>query len=320
MIEYRPFRNSDPPELTRLWNTGGLGRGAVKDLAPDVLDLVNLSQPHFQREGLILAVENERAVGFIHAGFALKDDESGLEKKHGVICAAVVEPKSRRQGIGRELVRRAEEYLQNAGATTISAGPAPGRDPFYVGLYGGCQPAGFLDSDPAAAPFFQTLGYVPLARHLVYQREVTGPPEPVHFRLIGIRRKLEVVGSLQPLDMTWGWGARFGRLDTLEFLLCPKGKPGAETFARVTLMGLENYIGKWQQRAVGLAGLFVPEKDRRKGYGQALVLDICRKLRDEMIQCIDAHAEESNTAARGLLESCGFQQIDAGTEFVKANA
>lgn len=320
MIEYRPFRNSDPPELVRVWNGAGLGRGAVQDLAPEVLDQVNLSQPHFQRNGLILAVREGRAVGFVHAGFALKEDDSGFDPQRGVICAVVVEPKSRRQGVGRELVRRAEEYLHSSGARTISAGPAPGRDPFFVGLYGGSRPAGFLESDPDAAPFFKKLGYTPSERHLIYQREVPGPSEPVHFRLIGIRRKLEVVGSLQPTEMTWGWGARFGRLDTLEFLLCPKGKPGTDTLARVTLMGLDNYIAKWQRRAVGLAELFVPPSERRKGFGQALVLDICRKLKDEMIQCIDAHAGESNPAARGLLESCGFQQVDVGTEFVKQSA
>ncbi|MBM4076486.1 MAG: GNAT family N-acetyltransferase, partial [Planctomycetes bacterium] len=154
MIVYRKFRNSDPPHLLRLWNECGLGRGAACGVSCTDFDELVIAQPYFDPRGLIVAVENGIPVGFIHAGFSVNESQTGLLKSEGVICALMVHPQYRRQGIGRELLRLAEIYLKSAGSEKIFAGPSERRDPFYCGLYGGSQSAGFLESDRLAAPFF----------------------------------------------------------------------------------------------------------------------------------------------------------------------
>lgn len=319
MISYRTFRNADPPEIARLWNDSGLGRGAALGLTPDGFDLVLYSQPYFDPKGMIVAVDDGRPVGFAHAGFGVNASESSLDHTHGVICAVIVDPAHRRRGIGRALIARAEEYLTAAGAASITAGPAPGRDPFYVGIYGGSRPGGFLESDSSAHPFFRGIGYVESERHAIYQRPIPGPREPVHFKLVGIRRRMELAASLQPPGVTWWWSTRFGRLDSLMFLLKPKGQSAAPPVAGVTMMGLDFYIASWQQHAVGLLDVYVPEHERRKGYGQALLLDVGKRLRDEAIGCIEMHAPESNAPLVQLLEACGYTRIDTGIEYRKSN-
>lgn len=317
MITLRTFRNSDPPEIARLWNEAGLGRGAASGLTPDGFDLVIYSQPYFDPKGLFVAVADGKPVGFAHAGFGVNDSESALDPRRGVLCAVVVDPKYRRQGIGRSLVARAEEYLRAAGAGTISAGPAPGIDPFYVGIYGGSRPAGFLVSDSNAAPFFERIGYAATDRHAVFQRPIPGAREPVHFRLVGIRRKMELAAMLQPDPATWWWSTRFGRLDSLLFLLKPKGRDPAAAVATVTMMGLDFYLNTWQHHAVGLLDVQVKSNERRKGYAQALLLDIGKRLKDEAIGCIEMHSPESNTALIKLLEACGYQRVDTGVVYSK---
>ena len=69
MIEYRPFRNSDPPQLVRLWHESGLGRGAARGFSYDALDRLLLGQHYFDRAGLIVACDGTQIVGFVHAGF-----------------------------------------------------------------------------------------------------------------------------------------------------------------------------------------------------------------------------------------------------------
>ncbi len=81
MIEYRRFRNSDPPHIRRLWREAGLGRGAATDLDADSLETVVFAQPYFDREGMILAVDGNNVVGFIHAGFGPAADEQSLSKE-----------------------------------------------------------------------------------------------------------------------------------------------------------------------------------------------------------------------------------------------
>ncbi len=92
-IEYRPFRNCDPPHLVRLWEQAGLGRGAALNLTNDQsFDFVNFAQHYFDPHGLILAVADDVPIGFVHAGFGCVDDESALSMDRGVICAVAVDP------------------------------------------------------------------------------------------------------------------------------------------------------------------------------------------------------------------------------------
>lgn len=316
MIDYRPFRNSDPPELLRLWEACDLGRGAAVGFDADIFETVVFSQPYFDPAGLTVACEAGRPIGFLHAGFGPCAEERRVEPAVGTICVLMVDPAHRRRGIGRALVARAEDYFRARGATVWQAGPAVPHDPFYFGIYGGCQPAGFLESDPAADPFWRASGYHPDRRRLVFQRSLEEKSSPGGLRLMNIRRATRLAAPERETDRTWWWSTRPGRLDTIELALLPKAGD-APPFARVTILGLDFYVPRWQQRAVGLMDLNVPEPHRRKGYGQALLVEVCRRLRDERISLVEAHAESTDDAAIGVLKAAGFQQVDTGTVYRK---
>ena len=317
MVAYRQFRNADPPHVLRVWNESGLGRGAAQGVSCDEFDGLIIAQTYFDPAGLIVATtDNDRVIGFVHSGFAADETKSRLSKKTGIICAVIVDPGYRRQGIGRELIRRAEDYLRKSGAESIFAGGADPIDPFYGGLYGGSEPAGFLESDPAAAPFFSGLGYVPVERHLVFQRSLgPGGPEVICVRLINAKRqaKLAAATAYEPKD--WWWSTRRGRLDSMQLGLIPKS--GGSLIARVCVSGLDLYTNSWGTRAIGITGLHVAELQRRKGYGQMLLDEVCRRVREEMIQLAEAHTPETNLAGIAVLKSAGFHQVDAGVVFRK---
>lgn len=317
MIEYRRFHNSDPPRLVSLWHDARLGRGAAAGFSTDAFELLNFSQRYFDRDGLIVAIDTESddLAGFVHAGFGPNDDQSALDTGVGVICATVVRPDRRRQGIGRELVFRAETYLRDRGAETILAGPAAPFDPFYVGLYGGSQPSGFLESDEDAAPFFTAIGYEPIERFAVLQRDLQTGRDPMSFKVVTIRRKTQLGMTHGPDDPSWWWTTRYGRLDTLRFVLVPKA--GGDPIAGVTILGLDLYLPKWQERVIGMTDLSVPHDERRKGYGQALLLEVAKRLREELVNKLEAHVAEKNAAALLTFESAGFSRVDTGVVYRK---
>lgn len=310
MIEYRSFLNSDPPELVRIWHASQLGRGAADGFTPDALDALIFAQPYFDSQGLIIACDNNRIVGFIHASFGVNDAQTDLDSSRGIICLVCVHPDYRRKKIGTALVKRAEKYLEHRGAKTIFAGPAKDLDPFYLGLYGGSRPSGFLLSDEPADPFFKALGYEADQNHFVYQRPTSLPGKSVSFRMVGIRRKMELKVSEEPDNYTWWWSTRYGRLDTLRFLMKPKA--GGDPVAGLTIVGLDLYIIKWQERCVGITDIYVNEESRRKGYAQALIHDVCRRLKEQQVTTVEAHAPEANQPAVKLLTSAGFIQVDSG--------
>lgn len=310
MIEYRRFRNTDPPHVLRLWQSAGLGRGATSGITSDQFDDLTFAQPYFDRQGLIIAWDGPQAVGYVHAGFKADAAQQLLCHSEGVICAVMVAPQYRRQGIGRRLIELAEQYLLEAGVAAIHAGSAPPCDPFYFGLYGGSQPAGFLESDPSAAQFFQALGYQPSAKHVVLQRSIATGSDPIGLRMMSIRRATQLVILEPTVPKPWWWQTRAGRLDTLQLGLIPKA--GGTPFAEVTVVGLELYNSRWQTRSLGLLDLQVAPAHRRKGYGQALIVEVGKRFREEMYGLMEAHAPVGDTASLAVLRSAGFQQIDTG--------
>jgi ribosomal protein S18 acetylase RimI-like enzyme len=316
LIEYRRFRNTDPPHVLRLWHSCGLGRGAALGLSADQFDDLVFAQPYFDPKGLILACDGTNVVGYVHAGFGIDPAQARLCHDHGVVCAVMVDPDYRRQGIGRRLVELAEEYLRGAGAATMQAGPAWPCDPFYFGIYGGSQPAGFLESDADAKPFFERLGYRPVSRHLVLQRKIRETSDPVGLRLLTIRRATQLVVIEPGTPRPWWWQTRTGRLDTIDLGLVPKS--GGEPFAVVTLVGLDLYIPRWQVRPIGLLDLHVAETHRGQGYDQALLVEVCRRVRDEMVGLAEAHAPSEDHDLIAVCHSAGFKEVDAGVVYRKA--
>lgn len=322
MFQYRTFRNGDPPRLLKLWHECELGRGAARPYSTDAFETFNYSQLFFDRAGLILASDGTQVVGFVHAGFGCTPDEAALDRSKGVICAVLVHPKQRRQGIGRELLRRAEGYLRERGATEILAGPAPHCDPFYHGLYGGSRPSGFLESDVSAAPFLQASCYQPLERHGVFQRNLSGSRDPMSLRVVTLRRQTELAIADRPARPTWWWHTHFGRwdsagIDSLRFRLVPRNS--SEPIAAVTVIGLDQYIPVWQQRAIGLVDVFVAEAYRGQGYGQTLLIEVLRRLRQELITVAEVHAPEANAIATRVVQAAGFERVDTGVVYRRAS-
>ncbi|MCA9020394.1 MAG: hypothetical protein KDA74_09650 [Planctomycetaceae bacterium] len=79
MTEFRAFHNTDPPQLLKLWHAAGLGRGAAECLSIDAFEVLIFSQPYFDPNGLIVAVEEGEVVGFVLAGFGPNKAGSALD-------------------------------------------------------------------------------------------------------------------------------------------------------------------------------------------------------------------------------------------------
>jgi ribosomal protein S18 acetylase RimI-like enzyme len=315
LIEYRPFHNTDPPQLTELWNFGKLGPGAVLEFPSDALDMLVFAQPYFDRDGLIVACDGREVVGFVHAGFGANAAGTWISTDAGVICAVLVRLDYRRRGVGRELVAQAESYLRRRGAQEICAGEHERRNPFYLGLYGGAESAGMLASDPAAAPFFTALGYQPAVRYVLMRRDISQKNDPFDPRLLAVKRAMKFGVMDHPADADWWWMTRQGRFGSLTFVLVPNagGPPPAE----VTFWEMELHTATRGERTVGIADLKVSTADRRKGYARALLTEVIRRLREELVTRVEVTIREDNAAALNLFRSLQFEQFDTGVVYRK---
>jgi len=307
VVEYRTFHNTDPPEILRLWHASNLGPSAAEGFPGDIFELFVFSQPFFDRTGFFVAHEGNRIVGFVHAAFSCTDDGASLNMADGVISAIVIHPEFRRRGVGTQLVRLAEDYLAGKGAVSIVVGAGMDRNGFYNGIYGGLQASGFANEIAPWAQFLEPLNYRPGRCTRILHRNLSVGRDPVSARLIRHRRRMNMVITDRVVGMPWWWHVRFGQLDVLKFEL--QERQDESVVASGQIIGLDVYIPKWGVRAVGMKELWVPEEVRRRGYGFSLVLEICRRLREQSIQVIEAQVDAENTAACELFTDARFEQV-----------
>jgi ribosomal protein S18 acetylase RimI-like enzyme len=316
LIEYRPFHNADPPQIAELWNFAKLGPGAALEFPNDALDMLVFAEPYFDREGLILACDGKDVVGFIHGGFGANAEGTGVSTDEGVICAIVVRMDYRRRGIGRELVARAENYLRGRGARQIFAGESGRRNPFYLGLYGGADSGGFLESDAIAAPFFTALGYQPAERYELLSRDISEKKDPFDPRMLQVKRLMKFGIMDRPSGADWWWMTREGRFGSITFVLVPNagGPPPAEA----TFWEMELHAATRGERTAGITRLVVAATERRKGYAKALITEVIRRLREELVTRVEVTIREENAAALNLFKALNFESFDRGVVYRRA--
>ncbi len=315
MVEYRTFRNTDPPRLVQVWNESMTGRGAARLRHSTVLERHVLSKPYFEPAGMLIAEENGEVLGFAHAGFGPNPRETLLARTIGVVCLVAVRPAFRRRGIGSELLRRAEAHLREKGAQTIQFGNSKPVNPFYFGIYGGSDQPGLLDSESAAG-FLEKRGYKGWESSFVYQRVLDQPVNVADGRFAALRRKYDVrILPRVPLG-TWWQECVTGLVEPVEFRL--EDKTNGKPIARASAWEMEAFSSTWNQPAVGLLDVNVRDDLRRQGLAKFLLAQLLRYLQDQYFGIVEVQVPESNPTAAALFTSVGFEKADVGRAYRKS--
>ncbi|MCE9529858.1 MAG: GNAT family N-acetyltransferase [Planctomycetes bacterium] len=279
MIEYRSFRNIDPPHLVTVWNEALPNRGAFTLRNATPFDQWVYSKPYFDPDGLIIACQDGIPVGFCHAGFGPNEEQSALDHSLGVISMIATRIALRRQHVGSELLLRGEDYLRLRGAKELYAGGMKPINPFYFGLYGGSNSPGFLESDPAMRPFFEARGYQTARRCLVFHRKLDHPLNVVDTRFTSLRKRFEVQVLPRSRVGTWWQECMIGQLEQFEFRLDEKAT--GQVAARALYWEMEGYGWRWNTPSIGIMDIQVRNDLRRQGVGKYLLVQLLRYLQEQ---------------------------------------
>lgn len=309
MIHYRNFRNTDPPALVEVWNEACQGRGCVRLRHSSPMERHVFCKPYFDPAGLIVAEEDGTLVGFVHAGFGPDETETRLATDTGVICMLNVRPGYQRRGIGTELLHRGEAYLRDRGSHTIYAGPMRPWNPFYLGLYGGSELPGFLESD-SPGRFLSQHGYQPIDTCFVFQRRLDEALNVPDGRFAAHRRRYDVRIVPRVNVSNWWQECVLGLIEPVEFRLEEKGT--GKAVARAIAWEMEGFSWRWNLPSVGIMDFQVTESLRRQGLGKFLLTSILRYLQEQFFGLAEVQTMEHNQPAIGLYRSVGFRQVDIG--------
>ncbi len=317
MIEYRCFRNGDPPRLADVWRSTDLGPCGFQPMTSAWLESSVFSKPYFDREGLIVAFDGDRTVGFAHAAFGPTADHSGIDTSIGTTMLVVVPPHDHHAAIGDGLLARCEAYLRQRGATTIMGGASQELGGFYLGLYGGSDLPGILDSSPGMKAVFQRAGYLEAARIAVMRRPLAGFRPPVGRSQLAIRRMTTVRAIDEPARRNW-WEAatttgialrRYELRDEAEVLI-----------ASADFWDLRPQATAWGVQATGLLRVDVEGGRRRQGLASFLLAESLHDQAQEGVGLAEVHLSEVNEAAIKLFFKLGFEPTGHGTLYRKGES
>jgi ribosomal protein S18 acetylase RimI-like enzyme len=312
MIEFRCFRNDDPPRLADAWRAADLGPAAHQPMTSAWLEAAVFSKPYFDREGLIVALDDGRAVGFAHAGFGPNADCVALDHGTGTTMLVVVAPHEEREAIGARLLAGTEDYLRRHGAHTILGGGSPDVGGFYLGLYGGSDLPGILASSPGMQDVFRRAGYAEAERISVLRRAIAGFRPPVNRLQMAIRRSTTLRVIDEPARRTWWEAATTTGIALRRYELWSDAKI---LLGSASFWDMQPLSSAWGVTAWGLLRVDIEGTRRRQGLANYMVAEALHDLSQEGVGLVETQVAGSNDAALRLFGKLGFESHDSGIVF-----
>ena len=311
MLTYRTFRNTDPPVLTDIWQSLAGQPGRVSSFSPDLLEQFVFSKLYFEYEGLILAWEDGRAVGFAHAGFGATDSEDGVSTELGTTYLVVVRPDCEEAKVAEGLLEQSEAYLRSRGAKVLYGGGIRPLNAFYLGIYGGSELPGVLESDAVAQELYASHGYREIDRTILFEQDLCTFEAVVDRRQMQIRRQMVAQVIVDPPSRTWWDACTLGPFELVRFELIPRS--GGAAVASATFRSMELMPATSRPRSLGLIDVWVDESFRRRGLSIFLLSEAFRQFIREGAATVEVQAMQHNIAALGLYHKLGFRQIGHGS-------
>jgi GNAT superfamily N-acetyltransferase len=314
MLSYRTFRNIDPPSLMAIWQSRAGQSGLAQPISVELLEQRVFGKIYFDYAGLFLAFDGDRPVGFAHAGFGPNQKHGHLSTEAGVVCMVMVRPDCPEDQVAAGLLERCEAYLLQRGSKVLYGGAPCFVSPFYLGLYGGSQPPGVLESDLVAMNLYRSSGYQEIGHTLIFRRSLADFRAPVSRQQMQCRRIATFQMTVDPPSQDWWEACTIGDLDLIRFELI--SKTGKESMASATVRDMR--LGATgARRMAGLMDIHVNPANRRQGMGTCLLGEVFRWLAEQGFTEIEAQAREDNTAWVGLARKLGVQLVETATIFRK---
>jgi GNAT superfamily N-acetyltransferase len=279
-----------------------------------LLEQFIFSKLHFDPQGLIVAAKDDRPVAFGHAGFGPSETPHELDPTLGVTHRVMVDPEVEAGALPTELLALSEQYLISHGAQVLYGGGVRPLDAFYLGLYGGSELPGVLDTDPGMQQLFSQAGYRVIDRIVVLQCDLSRFRAPVTHATRQWVRSTRVEQFAHDEEASWWRRGTIGCLEPQRFEL--RGR-NDELLASTTLWDLEPLASCWGVRAAGILDLQVAEGMRRRGIATHFLSELMRQLRLQGVSIVEAQTMVNNQPALDLYRKLGFVEIDRGAVYRK---
>ena len=315
MFRLRPFRNSDPPLLAEIWRSQPPQRGILQPVTASMLEYGVYSKMHFDPEGLIVAVADDRPVGFVHAGFGPNEAGDALDTSLGTTHVLMLQGGMNEPQLAADLLAASEQYQRSRGAQVMYAGGVKPLNSFYLGLYGGSELPGVLQSDVRLHELCRQASYEEVDMVRIFQCDLVNFRAPVSHNVRSMKRTTQLAETIDPPTATWWEACVWSGLQRDRFQLVDKYHQNV--VATASFWDVQPLSSGWGMCTAGLFELYVQPDWRRRGAASYLLGESIRLLRRRGVATVEAQTMESNQGAVDFYRKLGFTEVDQGTIYRK---
>ena len=181
---------------------------------------------------------------------------------------------------------------------------------FYLGLYGGSELPGMLESDAVAQQTFTSHGYREIDRTLLFRRNLSTFEAVVDRRQMQVRRQMVVEVVVDPPTRTWWEACTLGMFDLVRFALVPRS--GGSAVATAMFRRMELLPSVLQPPSLGLIEVWVEESARRRGLAIFLLSEAFRQFIREALARSRSRPCSTTWLPRHSIARWAFSSSDRG--------
>lgn len=315
MLTIRPFTNVDPVVVLEIWNENvGVYPSQFFSLSADILDSQLFGSVLFDPNGFLIAEQNGKPVGFIHASFPSNLRGNGIDPRCGIIHPPLLRPGCEfADEVRQRLLEAAEHFLIERGVVRCRAGGRGGTTPFYTGLYGRTSPFGIFAEDRLSIDLFEQAGYTPIEYYDRLRLNLTKYQTPHSQALLETHRRYVIQKTAVWKPRDW-WDANIHRnFHSYEWVVrernqaAPYSAPIAGAVVH-QMMGTSLFL---QNQYSILSYIGVQAGLLRRGIGSVLFAVLINDLQfaSYVPMMMDTVADQRDIRLRRFLEFHSFEKI-----------
>ena len=284
-------------------------------MSAPLLEHAVFSKMHFDRNGLIVATRDDVPIGFVHAGFGPDEAGTAIDTSLGTTHMLMLGSGDEDAALADDLLAASEEYLRSQGARVIYAGGIKPLNSFYLGLYGGSEIPGVLQSNTLLCEACTRRGYSEMAQVSILQCDLVRFRPSVSRKIRQLRRPTTILEIFDPPAANWWEACVWGTQLRDHFQLLEKSSQ--RVLASASFWDVQPLSACWGVCTAGMCDLYVDPEWRRRGCGTFLLGEAFRLLRRRGVGTVEAQTMSTNEAALAFYEQLGFVEVDHGVVFRK---
>ena len=261
-------------------------------MSATLLEHAVFSKMHFDRRGFIVATRDDVPVGFVHAGFGPDEAGAALDTSLGTTHMLMTRAGEDDAALADDLLAASEEYLRSEGARVIYAGGIKPLNSFYLGLYGGSEIPGVLQSNTLLCESCLRRGYSESAKVSILQCDLVRFRPSVSRKVRLLRRPTTVRENVDLPAANWWEACVWGTQQRDHFQLIDKATD--KTIATASFWDVQPLSACWGVCTAGMCDLYVEPDWRRRGCATYLLGEAFRLLRRRGVGTVEAQTMSTN--------------------------